>query len=155
MHKDSSHTSFPVRSSRPPPDSSSSHCRENSRSCGSSKRSISCSRADAVRARLHISMIKQRKARLVLCRYRSQTGYVWRFNARRESSSEMKEAETEFFDFRPLKRVHERIRTSDLPLRRRPLYPAELRRHIQFSLYFQGFSAFEVQVPREQGVYCF
>ena len=37
--------------------------------------------------------------------------------------------------------VRERIRTSDLPLRRRSLYPAELRGQMP---YFQGFSAFWV-----------
>ena len=32
--------------------------------------------------------------------------------------------------------THERIRTSDLPLRRRPLYPAELRGQINIALVF-------------------
>ena len=39
--------------------------------------------------------------------------------------------------------VSERIRTSGLSLRRRPLYPAELRRHISvLSAYFPGYLTF-------------
>ena len=35
-------------------------------------------------------MINKGKARLILCRYRSQTDYVWRFNARRVLLEELK-----------------------------------------------------------------
>ncbi len=36
--------------------------------------------------------------------------------------------------------VHERIRTSDLPLRRRSLYPAELRRHLKYYILLFSYS---------------
>ncbi len=35
------------------------------------------------------------------------------------------------------------IRTHDLPLRRRTLYPAELQKHLRFFPYFQGFLTLE------------
>ena len=38
--------------------------------------------------------------------------------------------------FGVLSGTHEGIRTSDLPLRRRPLYPAELRGHIDIARLF-------------------
>ena len=40
--------------------------------------------------------------------------------------------------------VHERIRTSDLPLRRRSLYPTELRRHI-----FKYLLVFLINFPHQ------
>ena len=45
-----------------------------------------------------------------------------------------------------IKYVHERIRTSDLPLRRRSLYPAELRRHLRY--YILLFSCSQILIIR-------
>ena len=41
-------------------------------------------------------MINKGKARLILCRYRSQTDYVWRFNARRVLLEELIFPDTKF-----------------------------------------------------------